>query len=102
MTAIQNHEITVDVAYAGAAEVICITLRMRAGGTIREAIERSGILARCPEIDLGVNRVGVFSRFAGLEEPLTAGGRIEIYRPVRVDPKVMRRERAGKTQAGRR
>lgn len=102
MTANQNHEITVEVAYAGAAEVIRMSVRMPAGGTIREAIEHSGVLTRCPEIDLGVNRVGVFNRFAGLEELLTAGGRIEIYRPVQVDPKAMRRERAGKTQVGRR
>lgn len=98
MTAIQNHEIAVEIAYAGAAEVIRIPLCLPAGGTVREAIERSGILARCPEIDLGVNRVGVFSRFAGLEELLTAGSRIEIYRPVQVDPKAMWRDRASKSQ----
>ncbi|TAJ94466.1 MAG: RnfH family protein [Gammaproteobacteria bacterium] len=102
MTAIRNHEIAVEVAYAGNAEVVRIPVRMPAGSSIRAAIERSGILARCPEIDLDVNRVGVFSRFAGLEETLIAGGRIEIYRPVQVDPKAMRRERASKSQADRR
>lgn len=102
MMANQNNEIMVEVAYAGAAEVIRIPVRMPAGGTIRAAIAQSGVLARCPEIDLGVNRIGVFSRFAGLEELLTAGSRIEIYRPVQVDPKTMRRERASRTQAGRR
>ena len=58
---------------------------------------RSGLLARCPEIDLAVNGVGVFGRQRQLDEAVTAGDRVEIYRPLPQDPKALRRRRAARS-----
>jgi len=91
----------VQVAYATPARQEVIEVTLPAGATIEDAIRRSGILARCPEIDLARNRVGIYGEAARLQDPVRDGDRVEIYRPLQADPKEIRRARAGKS-AGRR
>ena len=43
--------------------------------------------------DAGAPLVGVWGRAVALDAPLQPGGRVEVYRPLKVDPKVARRER---------
>lgn len=61
---------------------------------MRQAIERSGVLAEFPEIDLGRNRVGIYGKLVALDSPLEEGDRVEILRPLTVEPTVARRRRA--------
>jgi hypothetical protein len=84
------------VVYALPDRAIRKTLLLPAGATVREAIELSGLLAERPEIDLASNRVGVFGRLKGLDDMLRDGDRVEIYRPLKADPKEARRRRAEK------
>ncbi len=56
----------------------------------RDAIERSGILAQFPEIDLDTQKVGVFGKVLALETKLEDGDRVEIYRPLIADPKTLK------------
>lgn len=72
-----------------------ISLDVAAGSTVLEAIKISDILKKYPEIDLAVNRIGIFSKLVRLENPVQDGDRIEIYRPLMIDPKERRRQRAG-------
>jgi putative ubiquitin-RnfH superfamily antitoxin RatB of RatAB toxin-antitoxin module len=88
--------VAVEVAYACAPEPLVLALEVEEGATLREAIERSGVLAHCPEIDLAVNGVGVFGLPRGLHEAVAAGDRVEIYRPLPEDPKALRRRRAAR------
>ena len=67
---------------------------MGAERTVRAAIEASGVLNDFPDIELTRNRVGIFSKLAQLDTPLRDGDRVEIYRPLQVDPKEARRRRA--------
>lgn len=69
-------------------------VELPAGSTVGDAIRASGVLETVPEIDLAQTPVGVFSRRVELTEILTAGDRVELYRPLRVDPKEARRLRA--------
>lgn len=85
---------TVEVAYARADLQVVQVLRVVRGASVREAIRRSGLLERFPEIDLAGHRVGVFGRLRDLDAPLAPGERVEIYRPLRIDPKEARRRRA--------
>lgn len=62
--------------------------------TVRDAIGRSGVLQRHPDIDLSNHGVGRFGRPIGLEELVQQGDRIEIYRPMPADPKELRRRAA--------
>lgn len=84
----------VEVVYAQAAAQVVLALEVEPGTTLRQAVERSGLLEQCPEIDLGVNGIGVFGRRRGPDEAVAAGDRIEIYRPLPEDPKDIRRRRA--------
>ncbi|MGH8657293.1 MAG: RnfH family protein [Gammaproteobacteria bacterium] len=89
----ETESISVQLAYARADTSALITVRISRGASIAEAIERSGFLERFPEIDLAINRVGVFGRLTTLTACARAGDRIEIYRPLLADPKEMRRRR---------
>ena len=87
--------IAVEVIYATLDQQVAIELEVPPGTTLRAAIERSRILERCPDIDLAVNRVGVFGKLREPGDACRDGDRIEIYRPLVADPKQQRRRRAG-------
>jgi len=77
-------------------ELIAVTVSDEA--TAVDAIRASGIEARFPEIDLSQQSIGVFARV--LKDPehhhvLSEGDRVEIYRPLVIDPKDARASRAG-------
>jgi putative ubiquitin-RnfH superfamily antitoxin RatB of RatAB toxin-antitoxin module len=86
--------LTVEVVFALPETQDAVTLRLPSGATLREAVLRSGLLERHPEIDLAVQKLGVFGAPAGLDRPLADGDRVEIYRALAMDPKEARRRRA--------
>lgn len=86
------------IVYALAKRQIWLNVEVPEGATLREAIERSGILTQCPEIDLDRQKVGVFGKVSALETRLEDGDRVEIYRPLVADPKTLKsRAKAGDT-----
>lgn len=86
--------ISIEVAYATVDEQVILALQASPGITVGEAIHRSGIQQRFPEIDLMRQKVGIFSRPVELTQALRHKDRVEIYRPLIADPKEMRRQRA--------
>lgn len=84
----------IEVAYAKSQEHALFEIDVPDGATVAQAIEVSGILDRFPEIDLAQNKVGVFGKLAQLDSPLREGDRVEIYRPLKADPKEVRKRRA--------
>lgn len=64
-----------------------------AGATARQAALASGLPDACPGLVLEQAQAGVWGRKVDWEEPLRDGDRLEVYRALRVDPKVARRER---------
>ena len=64
-----------------------------------ECVRLSGLLEKFPEIDSSRLEVGVWGRKAQLDQALRHLDRVEIYRPLTVDPKVARRERFAKQGA---
>lgn len=86
--------IGVSVAYSPrAGEVDEVALQLAPGATLIDAVRASGLLARHPEIDLAVQRIGIWGRAKPHETPLRDRDRVEIYRPLVVDPKEARRLR---------
>jgi putative ubiquitin-RnfH superfamily antitoxin RatB of RatAB toxin-antitoxin module len=67
---------------------------VKSGTTVGEAIKRSGMLEQFPEIDLGLNKVGIFGKLARTDTMLRDRDRVEIYRALIADPKEARRRRA--------
>ena len=86
--------ITVSVVYALPAGATEIELDLPAGSSVAEALARSDIAARHPEIDLAAMTVGVYGVRVAFDTELADGDRIEIYRPLQADPKDLRRRRA--------
>jgi len=84
----------VEVAYARPDIQVLIPIEVEEGATLREAIERSGVLDRFPEIDLAKAKVGIFGKLSKLDNPLRAKDRVEIYRTLIADPKAVRKQRA--------
>jgi hypothetical protein len=96
---VTDETIRVEVAYAREQAQALLPVQGPRGLTIAEAIERSGILQRFPEIDLDANKVGVFGKVAKLDTALADGDRVEIYPPLIADPKQARKARAAETQS---
>jgi putative ubiquitin-RnfH superfamily antitoxin RatB of RatAB toxin-antitoxin module len=88
--------IRVEVAYATPARQILLGIEVPPDCTVAEAIELSGIREAFPEMDPVPAAVGIFSRKVALDHKLQDGDRVEIYRPLLVDPREMRKQRAQK------
>lgn len=86
--------LTVGVVYALSTQQIWQPVDVEAGATIQDAIDRSGLLEKFPEIDLTIQKVGVFGKVVNLDDEVKNGDRIEIYRPITADPKAVKRKKA--------
>jgi len=89
----------VEVAYALPDKQSLISIQIKNGSTLKEAIEASGILETFEQIDLSKDRVGIFAKFASLDTILRDKDRVEIYRPLVADPKKARKDRAAEGKA---
>ena len=74
-----------------------IALELPLGATLTQALQSSGIQTLFPDLDLQL--AGIWGRKAGLEQVLRDQDRVELYRPLKVNPKVARRERFAKQGA---
>lgn len=87
-------QIHVSVVHAPAAgQVHEISLTLPQGSTVRQAVAASRLQERFPDLALHTGDVGVWGRKAPPSQTLRERDRVEIYRPLRVDPKLARRER---------
>ncbi len=85
------------VAVAGSERVgkaFEIEVQVSVGATVLDAIRASGALERFPLIDISTATVGIWGRASSLAGLLAPGDRVEIYRPLAIDPKEARRKRA--------
>jgi uncharacterized protein len=86
--------IRVEVVYAGAEQPIRRRVELADGSTVMQAIDASGIAAMLPDSVINPARLGIFARKVAPDRPVRDGDRIEIYRPLLVDPMEARRRRA--------
>lgn len=87
----QLHVVVVYSPVAGQVDVC--ELSMPAGATVLQALRMSGLLLRYPGVDLASQKTGVWGKLRGLDDALREGDRVELYRPLQVDPKEARRQR---------
>ena len=90
----EKEMIWISVAYATPEKQIEIPLVVEESCTVVLAIKRSGILQQFSDINLAAATIGIYSKRTALEANLRDGDRIEIYRPLRIDPKEARLLRA--------
>ncbi len=86
--------ILVEIAYAVPEKQVIVPIKVKIGTAVNDAIVQSGILDTFPDINLAVNKVGIFGKLTKLDSLLREGDRIEIYRRLIADPKEIRRRRA--------
>ncbi|CBL45887.1 Conserved hypothetical protein [gamma proteobacterium HdN1] len=90
----------IEVAYATPAQQWVIPVSVPVGTCVLDAIQQSGILQAAGIIGIESMAVGVFGK--SVKDPKTAqlnkGDRIEIYRPLLIDPKTSRKRRAAKAK----
>jgi putative ubiquitin-RnfH superfamily antitoxin RatB of RatAB toxin-antitoxin module len=91
-------------------EVVCawrdcqdvVHVGLEEGATALDALRASGLLQRYPEIGRGDPAVGIFGRRIPPATPLKDGDRVEVYRPLRVDPKEARRAKVSAKRRSKR
>jgi uncharacterized protein len=87
--------ILVEVAYAEAQRQFLRQIQLPAGATVADAIRASAVESEF-RIDAKGLRVGIWSKPVDPACVLANGDRVELYRPLKIDPKEARRRRAGK------
>ena len=85
--------VRVEVAYCPQPGVTDrVVLELVAGATVADAVRLSGLVPR-HNLHADSIKVGVWSRVKDLQTVLRDQDRVEIYRPLLVDPKEARRQR---------
>ena len=96
-------ELRVSVAFSPrAGEVDMVELLLPAGATVADALRESGMQARHPGHALDKLPVGIWGAFCERTDLLRDRDRVEVYRPLQVDPKEARRQRQRAQRAVRR
>ncbi len=100
--------IRVEVAYADPDAQALLELDVTPGTTALEAVRASGITEQFPHLDLEGATMGIFSTVldgrvnpAPADYQLRDRDRVEIYRPLKIDPKQARRARANRNRHGK-
>ena len=69
-----------------------LTLELQSGATVLDALNQSGIYDDHPETK--EMPVGIYAQIVSFDTVLKDGDRVEIYRPLALDPKEKRRQKA--------
>ena len=93
--ALEPDEAAVEVVYASPTRQRVVSVPLTEGLTALEAVRASGILAQAPELDSGELALGIWGRRVDASQRLRADDRVEIYRPLRCDPREARRQAVG-------
>jgi len=86
-------KVRIQVVYALPHGEDAVELELESGATAADAISASGLAQRHPEIDLAHQRIGVYGRVVEPHATLRDGDRVELYRPLGMNPKEARRRR---------
>jgi putative ubiquitin-RnfH superfamily antitoxin RatB of RatAB toxin-antitoxin module len=93
-----RNDVSISVVYALADRQQLVKLIVEKGLTVAQAVERSGLAAGLEE---GATlNCAIFSRLVPLSQVVVDGDRIEILRPLLVDPKENRRQVAAQVRTG--
>lgn len=84
-------QIDVEVVVAWPELQVVIPVTLPAASTLEDAIQRSAVRQRFPDLKIDPGRLGIFGSLRRPDDALGNGDRVEIYRPLKMDPKVARR-----------
>lgn len=93
-----SDQIEIEVVYGLAHKQKLVSLLVDVGTTVRQGAELSGLDKDFAELNIAESKLGIFGKAVRSPETelLKEGDRIEIYRPLLIDPKAARANRAAK------
>lgn len=91
----------VELAYADPSREILVAFDMRPGSTVEDCIECSGLFRLEPKLRGFRLGYSVFGRRVEPTDPVSDGDRIEVLRPLEIDPREARRLRARRAARSR-
>lgn len=87
-------ELQVEVVFALPDRQVLVTVSLDAGATVADAIVASGLPAQFPAEQLDSLPTGIWGRAVERDQSVSDGDRVEIYRPLELDPREARRQLA--------
>jgi putative ubiquitin-RnfH superfamily antitoxin RatB of RatAB toxin-antitoxin module len=88
--------VKISVVYALAERQIVRELELPTGATAGLALRESGLLKEFQDINPSTTPLGIYGRVVSGDNLLKDGDRLEIYRPLNIEPKAARRLRSKK------
>lgn len=85
----------IEVVFALPDRQFLESIEVTDGATVADAIRQSGLARRFPDTDFGRLDVGIWGKPVCRDRVLTDGDRVEVYRPLEMDPREARRLKAG-------
>lgn len=86
--------ISVEVVFAEPDKQRLIELEVEEGATVADVLDASGIYARFESANLAERPVGIWGKIVARDAVVRDGDRVELYRPLEMDPREARRLRA--------
>ena len=84
------------------ARQVLQTVSLPVGATVADAIEAAGFAARFPQEQIDALATGIWGRVVPREQQVQEGDRVEVYRPLELDPRDLRRRLAATGRTMRR
>jgi putative ubiquitin-RnfH superfamily antitoxin RatB of RatAB toxin-antitoxin module len=91
--------LTVELVLATADRQVLLTVDVDAGASVADVIAVSGIESQFPALAVNEMPAGIWGRQVPRETAVRQGDRIELYRPLEIDPREARRQRASAGEA---
>ncbi|WP_416192663.1 RnfH family protein [Neisseria sp. CCUG12390] len=85
--------LNIEIVYGLPDKQVLKTMQVAEGTTIRQAALQSGLENEFSDLDLNTAKLGIFGKAVKDDTVLREKDRIEIYRPLLIDPKEARRRR---------
>ncbi len=92
--------LAVEVVYALPRKAWSIALELPEGATVADALAAADLPGRVPGAVVDAESLAIFGRAVTPGTRLRGGDRVEVLRPLQVDPKQARRQRAGQSSRG--
>ncbi|MFT4796961.1 MAG: putative ubiquitin-RnfH superfamily antitoxin RatB of RatAB toxin-antitoxin module [Candidatus Azotimanducaceae bacterium] len=89
-------EIVVEVVYVTKSRQFLTSVTLAAGSRVDQSIEASGLFDDFPELESNETQVGIYGKKVSRDRVLADGDRVEVYRPLEIDPMQARRNRAAR------
>ena len=84
----------VEIVLATPERQVLLAMEVDAGSSVADVIARSGIGTQFPDVDMDNMPVGIWGTPVSRDRPVGPGDRVELYRPLEIDPREARRQRA--------